>query len=47
MPSFSVVLGFTHYGLTVPDLRVAKTFAPAEVSRFIQLSLCCLVLLYV
>nr|DAI26710.1 MAG TPA: hypothetical protein [Caudoviricetes sp.] len=32
---------------TVPDLRVAKAFAPYEVSRFIQLSLCCLVLLYV
>lgn len=34
MPSFSVVLVFTHYGLTVPDLRVAKAFAPAKVSRF-------------
>lgn len=33
-----------HYGLTVPNLRVAKAFAPSEVSRFIQLSLCFLVL---
>lgn len=23
-----------HYGLAVPDLRVAKAFAPSEVSRF-------------
>lgn len=23
-----------HYGLTVPDLRVAEAFAPTEVSRF-------------